>query len=46
MNYSKFIEELVKMEKAGKFDMETRYELMNMGFELSMDSFNRGLNAK
>ena len=43
MNYAKFIEKLVQLQKDGTIDMSARYELMNIGQELSQNSFERGL---
>ena len=43
MNYAKFIEKLAQLQKDGTIDMSARYELMNIGQELSQNSFERGL---
>jgi len=43
MNYGQFIEKLVQLQKDGAIDMSARYELMNIGQELSQNSFERGL---
>jgi len=42
MSYADFIKKLVKLEKDGVIDMSARYEMMNMGLELSHASFVRG----
>ena len=43
MNNAKFIEKLAQLQKDGTIDMGARYELMNIGQELSQNSFERGL---
>ena len=43
MDYKKFIKTLVQMEKDGKIDFDTRYELMGMGLSLAEGSYSKGL---
>ena len=44
MDYKKFIKTLLQMEKDGKIDMSTRYELMDMGLSLATDRYSKGLD--
>lgn len=45
MTFKQFIEKVNELQSKGLIDIEAKFDLMDLGQELSVGSFERGLQA-